>query len=96
MYGNFDAIKSRKKLRDSTTNSRKERVDNHKNSIFRTKYENVFPEISDEKVNLEIQNIKNKYSAEKQKGIIQNAIVFLLALAISLFIVIKYIYPFLF
>lgn len=96
MYGNFDGIKFRKKLRDQTTNSRKERVDSHKNSIHRTKKENVFPEISDQIVNKEIQNIQNKYAKEKRIKIIKNTIIFMVSLAITIFIIIKYIYPFLF
>ncbi len=96
MYGNFDAIKRRENLRKDVTISRKERVNNHKNSLARSLMENVFPEIPEAQINSAKNDIQENAKQDRHQNQRRNIIIYSLAIAITGFIIWRYIYPFLF
>ena len=96
MYGHFQGIKSRKKIRKETTSSRKERVEKVSNRISRSGKENLFPKINTTELERIKENIHNQHAKEQKKERTKNLVLVLLTACILFFLIKYYVYPFIY
>jgi hypothetical protein len=84
MYGHFDAIKRRKKLRDETTDARQKRVDDLKSRTSRSGKSNVFPDVDPST----IEEVNRRMEVEREKAQSKERIVYIVAFGIAAVIVV--------
>jgi len=93
MYGNFDAIKRRKKLRDETTDARQKRVDDLKSRTSRSGKSNVFPDVDSSTVN----KVNKRMELQRIKALSKERIIYFVAFGIAAaivgYLIYQYIYP---
>ncbi len=95
MYGNFDGIKDRARLRKEVTDSRLDRLNKLKKIQINSNNKDTFPKISKKQLLVVKKAIQNKLKKEKHQQLVTKSIFIILTSSI-LFFIWRYIYPFLF
>lgn len=96
MYGNFDGIKDRAKLRKEVNDLRLTRLNKLKKISFRSIKKDVFLKVSKEKLQEVNKTIRKKIKREKHQQLLYNLSLITIVLSFFSFIIWRYIYPFLF
>ena len=96
MYGNFDGIKDRARLRKEVNSLRLDRLEKRKKSQTKSNRKDIFLKISKEKFQGVKKEIQKKIKKEQQHQLITYIIIFTLVISFLSFITWRYIYPFLF
>jgi len=96
MYGNFDGIKNRAKLRKEVNNLRLERLGKRKKGQTNSIKNNVFSSISKERLQEAKKNIKEKLRKDNIHQLKYNLILVFIVVLASSFVIWRYLIPFLF
>ncbi len=87
MYGNFDAIKRRQKLRKEKTDSSSSRLDKRKSSLLAIKKGSIEQKHSDLEVQKAITDIQSKSQNDQKKNFKIELIIWFLSIGILVFLI---------
>ncbi|PHS67496.1 MAG: hypothetical protein COB12_03475 [Flavobacterium sp.] len=96
MYGNFDGIKHRAKLRKEVKNLRLGRLDKRKGGQTYSIKKNIFTPVSKKRLKEAKKDIKQKLKKDKKHQLKYNLILMFIVVLVASYVIGRYIIPFLF
>ncbi len=96
MYGNFDGIKHRAKLRKEVKNLRLDRLGKRKEGQTYSIKKNIFTPVSKERLEEAKRNIKQKLKKDKKHQLKYNLILLFIVVLAASYVIGRFIVPFLF